>query len=351
MAAHTINEILSQPDIWRTVSDYIEEERHRIKDYLENCRDRTLVFVGCGSSYYLALTAANVYSKITGEEAKGVSSSDILFFPELIFPQLRGGYASMLISRSGATTEVLRAGKIIKKEMKFPTCALTCRENSELLAYGEFQFVLDKADEKSVVMTRSFTSMLLLIQYLVAIKENNQTFFKELSLLPEKGASVIENYRSLVEEIMNDFSLSKYVYLGQGPYYGMACESMLKIKEMSNASAEAFHSLEYRHGPMSTADDQTLITFFLSDNGRDEEMKLVKEMSKLGPKTLVLCDYSDEDIKKYADYVVELKSESSEFARLILCMPITQLMGYYKSISNGLDPDNPRNLSSVVTLE
>jgi len=131
----------------------------------------------------------------------------------------------------------------------------------------------------------------------------------------------------------------------------MACESMLKIKEMSNSSADAFHSLEYRHGPIATADDRTLITFFLSDKARSEETILIKEINKLGVKVVVICEYPDDEIETYADYVIDLRSELSEFARLILYMPITQLMGYYRSIANGLDPDNPRNLTHVVTLE
>lgn len=351
MPDHTFSEILSQPSVWGTVSRYVENNKTEFETYFKRYQRKKHVFIGSGTSYYMAMSAASVYSKVTEEETQAVSSSDILFFPELIFPRSKDGYAAMLISRSGATTEVLRAGEIVDKQMGLLTCVLTCRSNSELLTYGDRQFVLDEADEKSVVMTRSFTSMLLLIQFLAAIKAKNQKYAKELSLLPEKGESILENFRPSVKEIMRDTNVSKFVYLGQGPYYGLACESMLKIKEMSNASAEAFHSLEYRHGPMATADNRTLITFFLSDKARSEETTLIKEMSKLGAKILVLCEYSDDMIETYADYIIDLRSGLSEFARLLLYMPFTQLMAYDWSVSNGLDPDNPRNLTQVVTLK
>ena len=351
MPQFTLNEILSQPNVWRTVVHYVEENQGEFEKYLKKHEKKRISLIGSGTSYYLALSAASVYSKIAKEETRAASSSDVLFYPELIFQPSKNGHAAMLISRSGATTEVLRAGEIVEKEMGYPTCVLTCRPDSELLRYGDFQFVLSEADEKSVVMTRSFTSMLLLIQFLAAIRSNDGAFFDELTRLPEKGRTVITEYRSLIEEIAKNEAVSKFVFLGQGPYYGLVCESMLKIKEMSNSSSEAFHSLEYRHGPVSTADDHTLITFFLSDKARSDEIILVKEMSRLGPKILVICDRSNDEIETYADYVVDLRSGLSEFARLILCMPITQLMGYYRSVANGLDPDNPKNLTHVVTLK
>ena len=58
-------------------------------------------------------------------------------------------------------------------------------------------------------------------------------------------AEVEETLRSLVKVR----GYADYVFLGQGPFFGVAQESMLKVKEMSCSYAQAFHTLEFRHGP------------------------------------------------------------------------------------------------------
>ncbi len=74
-------------------------------------------------------------------------------------------------------------------------------------------------------------------------------------------------------------------------------------------------------------------------------------MKKLGAKTLVICEKANDKIYSISDFLVELKSGLSDYARLILYMPITQLLGYYTAKEKGLDPDNPKNLSQVVEIK
>jgi len=192
--------------------------------------------------------------------------------------------------------------------------------------------------------------MLLLIQLLATDIAGNAELIRELSQLPTLGAKIIDRCQPLVEEIISEGPYSNYVYLGQGPYYGLACEAMLKIKEMSLAHSEAYHSLEFRHGPMSIANENTLITFFVCERVRAEEMTLLSEIKALGAKTLVICDRADANIKNLSDYVIEIDSRLSDEARMVLYMPVVQLLGYYSAVSKGHNPDCPKNLSQVVTL-
>ncbi|HKJ69987.1 MAG TPA: SIS domain-containing protein, partial [bacterium] len=135
-----------------------------------------------------------------------------------------------------------------------------------------------------------------------------------------------------------------------GPFYGLANESMLKIKEMSLSTSEAYHSLEFRHGPKSMVDEDMLVTFFLSNSAFDTESKLVKEVKELGGRTLTVCEQATPAVKEYSDYLVELQSGLSDYARLILYMPVTQLLGYHAAVAKNLNPDQPTNLTQVVTL-
>jgi glucosamine--fructose-6-phosphate aminotransferase (isomerizing) len=309
-----------------------------------------LIFVGCGTSYYLALSAASVFNWVSGAMAKAVPASDILFYPDRVDQGDATEVLGVVISRSGATTEALRAAYKIRAELRFTACAISCRAGSELVDACDFAVVAEAADEKSVVMTRSFTSMLLLIQRLAAVRVSNAGFRNELNSLGGLGASVMEKAGPLARRIVEHGGWSTFVYLGQGPYYGLACESMLKMKEMSLSVSESYHTLEYRHGPMSMVDSRMLITFFISDHGEKEETVLLKEMKKLGAKILAVCDKANDDVRAHADYLMELNSGLPDSARLVLCMPLVQLLALHWAVAKGLDPDQPKNLTQVVQI-
>jgi glucosamine--fructose-6-phosphate aminotransferase (isomerizing) len=142
-----------------------------------------------------------------------------------------------------------------------------------------------------------------------------------------------------------------YVCLGQGPLFGIACESALKLTEMSLSYGQSFHTLEFRHGPKSIVSEDTLIMFLLSDSGFKSEVEVLEEVKALGGTTMVVANRADERVRHAADLLIELKTEGPELARLPLYLPAQQLMGLFTGLKKGLDPDNPKNLSRVVLLD
>ncbi|MCF7805477.1 MAG: SIS domain-containing protein [Candidatus Marinimicrobia bacterium] len=350
MNHYTLQEINSQVQVWEVVLDLLDQNKDKFTDQLQEEKNAENLFIGCGTSYYLALSAASVYAKITGEFSRAYPASDVYLFSDPVFPNREKSFVPFLISRSGTTSEVLWVAKYLKEEYNLEFHGVSCREESELLELSDNGYLIAKADEKSVVMTRSFTSMLLMLQSLAGLKVNDIEFLESLRRLPEIGKRIFRDYNELPETIINEGNFTKFVYLGQGPFYGLASESMLKIKEMSLTCSEAYHSLEFRHGPKSIADENMLVTFFISENAKESEVKLIQEVRELGAKVLAICESSNTDIDTHANYVVELKSGVDDYARLPLYMPITQLLGYYQAVSKDLDPDKPTNLSQVVEI-
>ncbi len=350
MGTITYEEILSQPYTWKHVIDGSDQIEKKVNSIKKNCSFDNFYFVGCGTSYFLSLTGAWILQKFIQKRASGLTASDVYFFPELLNSEYPNS-SIFIISRSGTTTEGIWVAETLKKEKHLKTCAISCRPKSELVKKTDHSFLIQDADEKSVVMTRSFTSMLLLIKLISGFYIENKEFIRELSKLPALGKALIDDYNDLIKDFVNNLQISRFVFLGQGPFYGLAAESMLKIKEMSLSISEVYHTLEYRHGPMSMVGPEVLIIFLLSERSKAEEKKLIKEMKKHGANILVICEKADKDIKNSSDFVVELQSGISEYARLILYMPITQLLGFYQAKNKGLDPDNPKNLSQVVKID
>ncbi|MFC1619578.1 SIS domain-containing protein, partial [Candidatus Neomarinimicrobiota bacterium] len=114
--------------------------------------------------------------------------------------------------------------------------------------------------------------------------------------------------------------------------------------------SEAYHSMEFRHGPMSIVDEDMLLTMLISERAREQETRLLKEMKALGATTYVICERADTEIRAASDYLIELGTQLPDEARLILYMPPLQLLAYTNAVAKGLDPDNPKHLTQVVTL-
>lgn len=348
MTKHTVEEIKSQPSIWQSVIKNSECLNGKTEELIKTSAHHNFGFIGSGTSFYLSLSAAAMWKAVTGLQAQAIPSADIMFYADL-YAKSGGVDSAVLISRSGTTSEILLAGDTLSK-FNTNRISLTCRADSELSQLGEYRYLIANADEKSVVMTRSFTSMLLQIQILASRFSGNQAFFDQLSSLPEAGTALMQKYDGLAEEVILPNNFSKFIYLGHGPHFGLASEGMLKVKEMSVANSEAYHSLEYRHGPMSLVDTDTLIVFLLSDRTGTAEIKLISEMKALGAKCLAICETANSDVRTQADYVVELNSGIEENARLILTLPILQNLAYQNALKKGMEPDEPRNLTQVVTL-
>jgi glutamine---fructose-6-phosphate transaminase (isomerizing) len=344
---HTIAEILSEPQTWRKCFSELDAsgQLQRLSKDLQ--RDMEWIFVGCGSSFYLAQGAAASWSLITGGAARAVPASEILLFPGTL-PEA-GQY--VLISRSGHTSEVVQAAKQLRSRSKSPVLAITCGSDTPLENLATFTIVLRPADEKSTVMTRSFTSMLLALQALAAERAGSRGFAAALHTLPTEADAILQPAQQTIRSLVNSRSFADYVFLGQGPFFGVAQESMLKVKEMSCSYAQCFHTLEFRHGPKAIVSSETLLAFFLSESGYESEVAVLHEMKELGAITLVIANSVTPEVRKSADYAIELGLTVPEEARVAAAVIPGQLLGFFTGIRKGFDPDSPRNLSRVVMLE
>ncbi|HXN29477.1 MAG TPA: SIS domain-containing protein [Candidatus Acidoferrales bacterium] len=347
VGAHTIAEILSEPATWKSCLQAMEQSA-RLQSLAEKLpRNIEWVFIGCGSSFYLAQAASASWSILTGEKSRALPASEITLFPQL-FP---AGCQAVLITRSGYTSEVLQAAEYLESKLRSQTLAITCGANTPIAKIASHCIQLPAADEKSTVMTRSFTSMLITLQSLAAIRGNRRDVLKSLGELPGQVAGRLDAIHSAIKSLTESRAFADYVFLGQGPFFGIAQECMLKVKEMSCSYAQSFHTLEFRHGPKAIVSPETLITFLISESGFAAEVAVLEEIKKLGGTTLVVCNSGDSMMRRAADYLVELSLDVPEVARAAPSVIPGQLLGFYTGIKKGLNPDEPRNLSRVVMLE
>jgi len=347
--AYALSEILSQPQCWADCLRNLEAEKRISEIERQFGKGSEWLFIGCGSSYYIGLSAATSWTALTGMRGRAIPASELLLFPDLVLAGAKD-FVPVLISRSGRTSEVLKAAEFLNQR-KISSLAVSCAPGQKLEELATTSILLPQADEQSTVMTRSFTSMLLALQYLAASLGGKSEFIQALSALPAAAEKVLQTLPQRVRTFVDQHRFSNYVCLGQGPYYGLACESTLKLMEMSCSYAQNFHDLEFRHGPKSIVSGKTLISFLLSETAYDAERGMLEEIKGLGGVTLVIANRVESRAREAADFVVELDCDLPEYARLAPYLFCGQLMGLYTGLQKGLDPDRPTNLSRVVILE
>lgn len=345
---HMEREILSQPECWAECLSSLEKDPVVSEIVSGVPPDAEWVFVGCGTSYYLAQSAAASFSAISGRPSRALPASEVLLFPEIVSKR---NQVAVLISRSGRTTEAVKAMDLLNARGDLQTITVTCAPESAFATRSDFPLVLAAAYEQSTVMTRSFSSMLMALQFLAAQLAGKRQLCQQLAQLARVAKPLFEQVPEQVQDFVTNHDFDDYVYLGQGPFYGVACEAALKVMESSCSYAQSFHSLEFRHGPKSIAGPKALVGFFISETGYSAEVDLLEEVKSLGSKTFVVSPQTDSRVKAAADILIAVPPLGMECARLAACIPWGQLLGLYTGLKKGLNPDSPRNLSQVVILD
>jgi len=285
-------------------------------------------FIGCGSSFYAAIFLSRYFTLKTGIESKALPGGEVHgAFEENIGKRFLKR-AGVFISRSGDSTDTLLACRKFN-ENNLKTYGITLNKDSSLGEISDETFILP-INEEGIVMTKSFTSIILSFQMLVDINLNEDIskYAKDLGKIDEIIA-VFEN-----EITKNNLVRFKhFVFLGLGMYEGLAREAALKLEEMSLSFTEAFSSYEYRHGPKSLADDKTLVCIF----GEDEENNrtLEKELRDFSSTVINLGKL----FKK-----TNITSKNVAFLQIIFA----QILGLKIAKNKSIDVDRPRNLDKVV---
>jgi len=335
----TYREIKSQCAAWEQALDLVTAlSLPKAADYDQ------VIFTGCGSTYYLSLSAASLYQELTGRSARAIPGGELLLNPQTVILRNKPSSRKTLlvaISRSGTTTETVKAVEQFKRDMLGEVVVIS--NNAETLAaLGDITLVISKGRENSVAQTRSFTSMLVAASAFCMRMAGGDDLLSAMHALPQAGNLLISQYESFAKEIGDQLNFDRFYFLGSGSRYGLACEANLKLKEMTLTHSEPFHFLEFRHGPMSMVNEKTVVVGLVSQANASHELAVLHEMQALGAKTLGFGESGVE---------VAFRSGLSENIRGVLYLPVLQLMAFYRSIAKGLNPDRPNNLQAVVKLD
>jgi glucosamine--fructose-6-phosphate aminotransferase (isomerizing) len=347
MSYQCYDDIKGQAGAWRAALAAVDERIEAVRA-LAGDPPEDLLFTSCGSPYFLGLANAALWREKLGVNVTVFPSSEAMLFPEATFP--RGGNPLLLsASRSGETTETIRAVEAFSERFPGRTVLIGCKPGSSLDRMADVSVMIPEAYEDVIPQTRSFCSMYLAAQYLAALLAGDAELVEALRRLPELLPDLFEHWEPEVRRVA-EAGWEYAVFLGGGPLYGVATEATLKLLEMSLSRAASYHTLEVRHGPRSVVDESSLIVGLLSRRGERHEDQVLSELAETArPFVLAL---SPGEVSMLGEAVTRIPAGGNlpEHALGLLYLPLLQLLAYHRALHRGVNPDESRNLVSYIEL-
>jgi len=343
---NTFKEIHNQANAWEQTVPLVRERWAEVSRWIEITEQTHFLFIGCGTSYYLAESAARSFQSVTGRVSTAVPASEIFLAFDSTVPR-NVPLVAFVISRSGTTSEVVNAARhLLGSAPGVEIVGVTCHTDTQLSGVSQYLIELDHAAEESVVMTQSFTSMLLALQTIAALIAGDDALLEDLARLPELLRPTMWEHEWFGRRLGQNLTQRHLVYLGLGIKHGLAQEATLKLKETTQTPCEAYSTLEFRHGPISIIEPGVAVVILGGMREQYYLPSLMADVREYGGYVAALAPYETE----HTDHALLLPEALSDVARAILYLPALQFLAYYRALAVGLDPDQPRNLNQVVVI-
>jgi tagatose-6-phosphate ketose/aldose isomerase len=354
--AHTAREIAQQPDTWLETARAAVEARPALRGLLRAADVRPggtglVVLTGSGSSLYVAECAAMPLQQALQATVRAIPSGQMLTHLDGCVPADRPGVC-LSLARSGDSPESTAVvDQVLAARPAWQHVIVTCNGEGRLATRyaglpGTVQLVLaDRTCDRSLVMTSSFTNLLLACHVLASLDDPG-AYLARVDRIAAAGRRLLD--QSIVLATAAHGGFRSAMFLGSGSRLGAAREAALKMVEMTAgavaATADTFLGL--RHGPMSGVHADTLVVCFLASDSitRSYELDLIRELNRkqLGSR-LIIGDGVPEDVVREDDLVLDCPglARAGDDVTPATDAMAGQLLALFRCLTIGLRPDAP----------
>jgi len=354
--AHTLPEILQQPQTWGDTFERVVRLAPLIKTFLLGAGIETaantplhVFLIGAGTSDYIGKSVRALLQREWRCDVQAIPSTDLLTNMEDYIVGSHN-YLWISFSRSGDSSEgVAVLEKALSDYPHIKHLIVTCNSEGKMARSfagrnNVFSIVLDAAtNDRGLAMTSSFSNMMIVAQALAHFRES--AAYSEIVASLVASASLTLPLVATTCERLVDEGFAKVCFLGSGPLKGAAIESSLKVLELSGGRVMSFAEsfLGLRHGPLSAIDNDTLVVGFLSTDARRRsfELDLLQEIwdKELTRKCLTVASKNVNFTGNSLSF--EIRSEVSDLYLPPLFVLVGQFLGLFASLKEGLRPDEP----------
>lgn len=323
----------------------LEENLHLIEN------TKNIVLLGCGTSYNSAIYSLPFLKTICNFNT--VQVFDGAEFELVDIPKI-GETAFILVSQSGETKDLHRC-----IEMITPTdntiIGVVNVPDSLIARESHCGTYLNAGREVAVASTKAFSSQIIVLS-LITIwfsQQHNifpklrEEYIKCLRQVPTQFTETIEMCRPVCQDIAKQLVDKKSMFiLGKNKSYPIAREGALKIKEITYIHAESYSGSSLKHGPFGLLEpDFPVILLAPKDETYAKMTNVYEEVLSRKAKVFFITDDHE------CEYPNRIIYPSNKYFNYLLSVIPLQLLAYYIAIEKGYNPDFPRNLAKVVTVE
>jgi glucosamine--fructose-6-phosphate aminotransferase (isomerizing) len=280
-----------------------------------------------------------------------VSIYDGAEFQELDVPR-SGNTGVILLSQSGETKDLHRCIQIAKQS-GLMTIGVVNVADSLIARETECGVYLNAGREVAVASTKSFTNQCVVLA-MIAVwfaqtqghsLEKRKRIVADLQKLPHQIKTVLASKTQIPQWIPNFRNAKSMFLLGKGSAEAVAKEGALKIKEVAYIHAEGYSSSVLKHGAFALICDH--LPILLLDTCEEHRAKNDNAYAEVKARNAFVLRITD----LTCDHPECLLIPKNSTFSAILGNIYVQLLSYYLAIDLGYQPDFPRNLAKVVTVE
>jgi glucosamine--fructose-6-phosphate aminotransferase (isomerizing) len=356
---YMLKEIFEQPAvIAETLEGRIYKGRlleesfgHEAKRLLDDTQG--VHIIACGTSYHAGLVA-KYWLEESGIPCSVEVASEYRYRKVVVPPAT----LFITISQSGETADTLAALRGARTMGYLGSLTVCNVPESSLVRESDVALMTRAGPEIGVASTKAFTTQLVALRLLsLALarrkgqsEQQQRKLVEELHALPRQ-MEVVLNLSDNIQRMAEAFAEKQHaLFLGRGPFYPIAMEGALKLKEISYIHAEAYPAGELKHGPLALVDAEMPVICALPDDPLLE--KVLSNLQEVRAREGELFLFSDKTVKIDLDNYQNLTLDDicPSTAPIVYTVPL-QLLSYHVAILKGTDVDQPRNLAKSVTVE
>jgi len=312
-----------------------------------------IILLGCGTSYFAGLYGMYYFKYLCNFNT--IQVFDGAEFNTWDIPKL-GKTAFILLSQSGETKDLHRCIDIAKNN-NIVTIGIINVIDSLIAREVDCGIYCNAGKEVGVASTKAFTSQVICLSMasiwfstLHNINEKKRIkIIADLRNLSYDIKITLEQIDSKIKNLATKITSNNMFLLGKGTDEFIAKEGALKIKEISYIHAEGYSASSLKHGPFALLDKNFPVILLSLDKTYETKIMNCYEEVISRDSPIIFITNSDPTAKNIQNEYI-LISKNTSYSSLLGIIPI-QLLAYYLSINKGINPDKPKNLAKVVTVE
>jgi glutamine---fructose-6-phosphate transaminase (isomerizing) len=346
-------EILDQPRAWRETLQMLVKRKEELGTWLKSENFGQIVFLGCGSSYAVAVSGASIAQLVSGLNTEVYPSSEFCYLRRPPYDS-RIKTLAVVLSRSGDSDDTLWALEKLKRLHPALKAIGVFAKEGRIAPLCDQMVMLPATMEIGPVSTRTASCQLLTCMVLTAWISNKDAFINELIKVPDLYED--PTFVKSIQDGVRKLSVPKpiptgFVFLGCGPYYGLALEGARKMRELVAVNAEAQQTLEFRHASYAGLSKENMVINWLSDTVRKAELDVLGGLAQQKCVRVCVLEATDESVRLRSDHAIEVKSKVSEITRLLVMYPVLHFFAFYMSLARGRNADKLYHLEKGIPIK